>query len=316
MKPANPTLNDIQGSFEAISNQGRNFEINRENWAFFPGGHFQGIQFFHGAEPRLAISSSSSRNAYMVICRLDDFARQPAGEVINVTGLSGRPLKHAGGIQAIGKVFVVGVEDDEKQDRSQVQFLQLEDHNPIPQLIPHLTINREGSVRVSTAGAAGIVVDDRRYVLAVGSWDSATIDFYTAGPNAFDDQSESFAKFKTWTQSGADRSSWSDPDYLNYQSLNLVRSREAWGGFALCLLGFARSGGRDLVDLFRVDLEQEPPRMLVKKGRKHMIAGNGVNFSRGAGVSVDSPDRIRIFAVKGTSGSASGGGTIVCSVFD
>lgn len=318
MKPANPVVNDLEAAFAALSGQGRSFEIDRRNWSFFSGGHFQGVQYFPGVPPRLAISSSSRHNAYLVICSLEDLDRNPTGEVLNVTALAGLPLKHAGGIQSVGDFFAVGLEDDEGQRDSQILFLQLEDASPIPRLIPHLSIRRSGPERVSTAGAAGLVDDGDGYLLAVGSWDSETIDFYTAPADAFFNTAKSFSLAVVWKESEADRSGWSDPAFRNYQSLNLVRSLNPSqsADSALYLLGFASRGSRDWADLYRLDLDRAPQQMLVKVSARRMETSGGVRFSRGAGVWVESPQRIRIFAVKGSSGGFSSGESIVLNVFE
>jgi hypothetical protein len=288
----NPVMNDVPGAFVRVPIRPRSVKIDRKAIVLPSGGHFQGIQRIGGSRnEQLVVTSSSNTIAYCVICDLSpDGATGRARPPLTLGEL---PLKHAGGCQLAGNIMAVGVEDDKARNRSNIDFWDLA-AKPKPALLTALTIERSGPEKVTSAGAVGITTYGRGALLAVGTWDCDTIDFYTTPTVPF----SKFTFTKTWTKAGADKRSWIDQTFGAYQNVNLVTQRD---GKAF-LIGFHRSGDTDWMDLFSLNLQAPPSNVLRKIDKKHMYCTDGCSFRDGAGIYVRSPAVFDVYAVKGTSG--------------
>jgi hypothetical protein len=233
--------------------------------------------------------------------------------VEHVTTLAPTPLDHASGFQRLANGIAVGVEDDNGRRRSDIQFWQTRG-SLAPRQLRDLTISRSGAKKVSTAGAVGIAEVGARTLLAVGTWDSATIDFYWVTGNPFQDSTRQFRLWRTWRKRGADKTGWIDRNFGIYQSLNLVTQQNG----ELFMVAFNRSpAGKDFMDLYAIDLRPstDSTRMLRKVAKKHMICRGGANFSKAAGIFVRSQTRFLVFAAKETSGGYRSGTTITLNRF-
>lgn len=175
LRDANPQLNDPLRAFENIPREGRVIKFRRRNTEFPDGGHFQGIQSFYDSslEKQICfISRNSDSKAYFITVAFDP-GPQSFGEIRHSQYLPSDgnqpPLRHAGGIQLIGKYLVVGVEDNQNKRRSQVQFWDVSDPFAPKQRTP-LGIIRESSTPMDkTAGAVGIVKRANDHLLVVAN---------------------------------------------------------------------------------------------------------------------------------------------------
>jgi hypothetical protein len=289
----NPVMNDVAAAFVRIPIRPQSVTIDRTGIRLPVGGHFQGVQRVSGAQgEQLVVTSSSDTIAYCVLC---DLKRDGVtGRARDLVTLGELPLKHAGGCQVVGSIMAVGVEDDKARNRSNVDFWNLA-AKPTPALLSPLTIQRSGPEKVSSAGAIGITTYGRGAILAVGTWDCDTIDFYTSSTIPF----SKFTFAQTWTRSAANKGNWIDQTFGSYQNISLITQRNG----RVFLIGFHRSGDSDWMDLYSVDLDAPAPNMLRKIDKKHMYCSDGCSFRDGAGVYVRSATMIDIYAVKGLSGN-------------
>ncbi len=294
----NPLLDDVARAFARIPTRPRAISIDRRGVALPAGGHFQGIQRLAPGPLRLAISSSSDSRSYLVLCDLADDGS--SGRARPPIRLADAPMHHAGGCQAVGHHLVVGVEDDDAKTTSQVQFWNLAG---APGRLDRLTIDRRGRAEVSTAGAVGLTSYRGGAALVVATWDAGTIDLYTCAQDPFLPGAGPFRLQRTWSRAGADKTGWVDANVGDYQSVNLVTQANG----TLFLIGFNRSGGDDWMDLFALDAEAPPARMLRKVAKKHMYCTNGCTFRHGAGVFVASSSQFEVYAVNGDSGDHQNG---------
>jgi len=233
-----------------------------------------------------------------------------AGVVERVSTLASAPLKHAGGFQAEGDVLAIGVEDDSARDRSQVLLWRCA-IGSMPVKVG--TIARSGPRDVSTAGAVGVAAYPGGMVLAVGTWNCRTIDFYISAGNPLIDPSATFSLWRTWRSSDADKEEWIDGNFGAYQSLNLLTQLNG----ELFMAGFHRSSGDDWMDLYSVNMSAQSPasRMLCKVAKKHMICHGGGDFSKAVGLQIVSTTRFEVYAAKGSSGDHVTGTTITLNRF-
>lgn len=312
MSDANPQVSNVPDAFNRIRGQGAIGELVTGDTSFPPGGHLQGIQRSYVTKNRAAtmiISSSSDSESYFFVgslplpfdsdglsapaCAWESEGGGNAETVVYYHKLCDAPLKHAGGIQVIERYLVVGVEDNSSRDRSRVLFYEISDPAS-PQQLRHLAIERSGSGL--TAGAVGIVKRGSDHLLVVGRWDSEVLDFYVSNGSPLCDMDCQFSLWRTWDSSDADRSDWS-PDHVwgSHQSLNLVRDTSG----DLYLLGFNRDEeGRNVLDLFRLDISQGTSKMIQKLRIRTMHCHPGVSFGYGAGIFI-TPNGLAVYACEG-----------------
>lgn len=234
------------------------------------GGHLQGVQLFNGT---LIISGSSKKFAYLAIFRkvAEKF------KFVATKKLAEDPFNHAGGFQVAEEWLAVGVEDPVGKRSS---LIQLVDVSSLEKLSapPVYTLKRKGEYKRSTAGAVALLKRKDHFLLAVGSWDCTVIDFYTS--NHTDPYADDF-KFEAWTSwdsREAKRKNWIDRDYNSYQSLQLT---EDTTGFYLT--GFARSGGKNVADVFRLDVQTDPYDLVQKVGSYSVQCKADVTFRNSGG---------------------------------
>ncbi len=155
-------ISNVAAALASVPAEGKLLRIARGDARVPPGGHLQGIQvrFDAAGKRNLAFLSHDSLSvAYLVIAEL------PAnldgdGRVVHVHEFpsdgQSPPLRHAGGIQILGNVLVVGLEDNQQKTRSEVQFWDVSTpEKPAPW--KHLTIRRSGAPKDKTAGAVGLL---------------------------------------------------------------------------------------------------------------------------------------------------------------
>jgi hypothetical protein len=134
------------------------------------GGHLQGIQLYNET---LFVSGSSKEFGYLGLFQKlgDDF------RFIGLKKLATDPLNHAGGFQIADNWLAVGLEDPVGKRESIVQLIDVSSFQKL-QGPPVYTLRRKGDYQFSTAGAVALLKRKDHFLLAIGTWDCRTIDFY------------------------------------------------------------------------------------------------------------------------------------------
>jgi hypothetical protein len=301
-RDSNPQLDDPIRAFEAIPSDARKIAFGRGDAEFPNGGHFQGIQSYFDVPHNKQIcfiSHDSEVNAYFIVVAFDP-GQQSVGAIRHLQYLPSDghqpPLRHPGGMQLIGRYLVIGVEDNRDRHRSQVQFWDVSDAFH-PQQRTSLTVFRESATpEDKTAGAVGIVKRACDHLLVVANWDARALDFYESNGLSLSDDACRFTFKIRWTSMDANRDLWEpDENWGRYQAVNLVCDRD----FHIFLLGFnTASQGRDIIDLFSVDLSKPSEDIIRKLADKHMIFEGGVQFSYSGGIYIKSSSELSCYATE------------------
>ena len=283
---SNPTIDNFPGALASVPAEGALLKFARGAIDVPRGGHLQGIQMRLDAlsKRHLAfLSHDSLTTAYLVIVEFSaDLSAEGRAIHVHPFPSDGRspPLRHAGGIQLVGDVLVVGLEDNQLKTRSEVQFWIVADP-PKPVQLTHLTVYRSGVPKDMTAGAVGLVRREKDHLLAVGNWDSRAIDFYRSNGKQLDDTGCRFEFHARWRDDRADKRGWKpDATFAPYQAINLVGEPSG----KIFLLGFATdSTGRDIVDLFSLDMSQKREALVRKLASQRMQLQAENNFRSSGG---------------------------------
>ncbi|MDF1785764.1 MAG: hypothetical protein P1U82_07830 [Verrucomicrobiales bacterium] len=255
------------------------------------GGHLQGVQWFEQAEKEfLLLSGSSKDHSYVLKVPLSD---QDDTES-RMTTLLPSPYRHAGGIQIVdGQYAAIGLEDNKAKNTSKVWVTDVSAKTLGNTMKPLVSIEREGKLERATAGAIAMAKLKDRYLLVVGTWDSATLDFYESNGHPLNDARCRFEKGVTWSALEADRSDWTDSNYGSYQNLNLIIDKQG----RCFLAGFCRNDEANRLDLYewRRNPLTEIPALLVKRGTRsfHCIE---TTFQAGGGLRIKDDGSIMIYA--------------------
>ena len=268
------------------------------------GGHLQGVQLRRDAAGKRELgflSHDSLTVAYLLVVEFADEAPDH-GRILHVLTFpsDGRspPLRHAGGIQLLGDVLVVGLEDNQQKERSEVQFWNVADPKQ-PRQLTHLTVRRSGEPKDKTAGAVGLVAEGNRHLLAVANWDSRAVDLYVSNEKPLADADCRFELLARWRDDVADKMNWQpDNTFASYQAINLFAGQDG----AIQLLGFATTPiGKDVADLYVLDPRQPAEKLLRKVARQslkfdgdaHFIDAAGLWFDNGGLVLLATPQKRR-----------------------
>jgi hypothetical protein len=214
-------------------------------------------------------------------------------QVTAIKPLLARPFKHAGGFQVCGDYLAVGIEDDNTKETSRVWILKQAHLLETAAPKPVIEIERRGRYKRATAGAVGMAKVAGRHLLCVGTWDCDTIDIYRSNGKGLDDPACQFTLHETWDAKAADRSNWSDDDFAAYQNINLVTDT----GQCVFLIGFARTGGADVADVF--ELKFDPAVSIERrlaKLRRCAFQGQETSFRHGAGLVVTDAKTLSILS--------------------
>jgi hypothetical protein len=189
-------------------------------------------------------------------------------------------LRHAGGIQLVDDLVVVGLEDNQQKKRSEVQFWNVANPEQ-PAQLAHLTVRRGGEPKDMTAGAVGLVRRERDYLLAVANWDSRAVDFYTStGGTALDDPACRFELRVRWRDDVAEKDDWRPGrEFGAYQAINLVA--DSRGKFFM--IGLHTVGEKDLADLFTIQMAGAASRLVRKIAAKELRLPEGCHFRYAGG---------------------------------
>jgi hypothetical protein len=258
---------------ETLSIEAQTVSIPVPTEASIEGGHLQGVQIVNGT---LIVSGSSRKYGYLAIFQL------LAGEFkfLGTKKLASGPLNHAGGFQVAENWLAVGIEDPIGKRTSVIQLIDVSSFEKLSGP-PVYSLKRKGEFKRSTAGAVALLKRDGHFLLAVGSWDSTVIDFYTS--NHTDPYSEDF-KFEPWTSwdsREAKRKNWIDRDYNSYQSLQLTEDSTG-----VYITGFARTGGTNVADVFRLSIDADPYTLMKKVAVYSVQCRGDVTFRNGAGLTI------------------------------
>ena len=286
-----PPLADVPAAVEKLPVRAQPLAFSFPNvGSLAKGGHLQGVQMrlYPESKRHVAfISHDSQTSAYLVSVEFPtDLAG--AGKVLHVQTLpsdgKSPPLRHAGGFQLAGSLLAVGVEDNQQKLRSQVQFWDVALPSD-PRQLEHLTIERLGVPKDQTSGAVAFIERPNDFLVAVANWDSRAIDFYTSTTKNLFDHKTRFEHRLRWTVAAADAKVW-QPDgvFGAYQAINLMADAQD----KLFLLGTdSPTAGGDALDLYAVDLDQPPARVLRKLLRKSFTLAVQGRFRFAGGVWVE-----------------------------
>jgi hypothetical protein len=237
------------------------------------GGHLQGIQLYNNS---LFVSGSSSKYAYLGLFQKlgTDF------RFIGIKKLAAAPFNHAGGFQIAENWLAVGIEDPVGKRQSMIQLIDISSFAKISSP-PVYTLHRKGEFKRSTAGAVAILKREDHFLLAVGSWDCVTIDFYVS--NGLDPYSDGFLfePWSSWDSREAVRKDWTSKKMGSYQNLQL--SEDSTG---LYITGFGRVGnGVDQADVFKMNPAADPYTLMQKVASYSVQCSGDVTFRNGAGLA-------------------------------
>lgn len=258
--------------------------VNSDFEVYTKGGHVQGIQYYRSSDAEyVVISGSSDKAGYYVMVDLGK-ARLVRYNKIDIT-----PYDHAGGFQLVGDFMVIGVEDNLNKDASKIVFYNLSKPGE-SDLKPTHTILRGKAFKSKTAGAVGISQYRDHHLMAVLSWDAATVDFYKSNGKPIRDSAFEMSLVYTWLPVVENKKDWSSSSWSSYQAVSLF----AGANDNLYLFGFARKGFQDVADLFEVQ-ESQGRYSLQKIGTRQFKAGK-YSFRYGAGMSISSQGKLFLYA--------------------
>jgi hypothetical protein len=304
----NPTIDNVVKAYRRVATHPISIKIDRTGVVLPQGQHFQGIQRFPGKQrdPRLLVITSSSNSVpYFVPCAMaDDWL---SGQASSPVIMAKKRWNHAGGCQAVGQFLVVGLENLNIENGSEVQFWNCRQSPPKPRR--KMTIHRAPKGKTSTAGAVGLTWSGMGAVLAVASYNATTVDFYRSKGNPF--KGSRLKRLFKWKASDAKKTDWIDKNFGHYQNVNLVTQTNG----DLYMVAFDLGGGTDWMDLYSVNLGGHPRSALKKVAKKKMYCTNGCTFNDGSGIYIPSSDRFEVYAVKGKSGDHVTGTTIYANYF-
>ncbi len=263
----------IVSKFKSISNNPTVIEFTNTKKINNIGGHLQGIQLFYNGKSKYAfLSGSSSSYAYFSVVKLGDKI-----QVISVNDLMNKPFKHAGGFQIYQNYLAVGIEDNQKKDKSKVCIYDIS--NPEnPSVEPIAIIKREGKPKRSTAGCVGIAKYNDKALLAVGDWDTKNIDFYACKFNEI--EKGGFEKIQSINTDKILKEGWVDNNWHSYQNINLINFNND-----LYLIGLGQNNAQeDIADIYRLNEKSPGNFNLIKLATKTFICKSESSFKAGAGV--------------------------------
>lgn len=238
------------------------------------GGHLQGIQFFEKDEQKYVFMSGSSDScSYLVRVKLGE-----KNEVVSVIDLMEKPFKHAGGFQIFENYLAVGIEDNEKKDKSKVCIYDVLTPENF-KIQPLAIINRNGESKRSTAGCVGITSFQDKILVLVGDWDTQHLDFYLSTSGNL--KNAGFNLISTINTNNISKNGWSDKNWWPYQNINIFKGNKENEWF---LIGLGQNKkGDNLADLFLCEADSMGSFSLQKIQSKTFHTSNNCSFKAAAG---------------------------------
>lgn len=274
---------ELKTAFEEISNipvsirYSSNLEINNK------GGHLQGIQRFENNDGEyFFFTGSSEKYAYCTVLETAN------NKIISVNKLYDKPFKHAGGFQIFENFMAVGIEDNDKKDKSKVCIYDIS--KPEENFGEPITIiERLGTPFRNTAGCVGITKIKNKYLVAVGDWDTKNIDFYWFDPQNLTEKIT--GKICSIEIEKITKTDWINNEWNAYQNINLFCINDK-----LYLTGLGQnSKSEDIADLFEVTEVKNDDFQLKKIASGIFNCTNECSFKAGAGMEYKNGE-FRIFA--------------------
>ncbi len=285
----NPTNTDIPTAFQNVAVERTKITFNNPDFKIRgEGGHLQGVQYYtNGITEYMIVSGSSDSTSYYAMI---DIATQ---KVVRYHEMTTTPLDHAGGIQVIGDFLVVGVEDNLDKNSSKILFFDISKPG-VSDLAPALTIDRSGEFKTKTAGAVGITHFDTQHLLAVATWDAATIDFYWSNAKPLSDPACRFELIQTWTPTKGEKDDWIDKWWRSYQGINLFTGADG----KMYMFAFFKSKDGNFADLFEISFSNETKKFTLKKtASKQFFVADGNHFRNGGGVRLVGTDELHVYSI-------------------
>ena len=239
------------------------------------GGHLQGIQ---AVGNKIYISGSSHATGYLAIFKGDGVKL----DFLGIKELSQKPFTHAGGMQISNNWLAVGCEDPVGKKKSMVVLQDVTNSGSLAGP-PSYALKREGNKNLATAGAVGLLKRDNHFLLAVASWDSRTIDFYTSN-HLYPTRSDfAFTYWATWDSDLAERKEWVDKRFIAYQNIQLFED-----GTGIYLVGTGTdTKKRHVADVFELKTDTKKYEMLTKVRSRNFRVEGSASFRNGAGLVQD-----------------------------
>lgn len=266
-------VNNVPEAFEALSSEPETIFISNEIKVPSEGGHLQGVQVIekNGTE-KLLISGSSLTQAYVLQV---DLATRKTDTLI---ALMKEPYRHAGGIQVSEPYLVVGIEDNFTKTSSKVCLYNYRDGN-LYKARPTFTMDRKGEAKRQTAGSTGLLAIDTGYLMVVSNWESRNWDFYRIDPEK--NEQKMLASFAA------------PDDWASYQSINLIRDKEA-----IYAIGFYNKERVCYADLILVSSLETFEPIMQKVHTKIFNCTNEVDFGAAAGLQVNEEGNLHIWGTQ------------------
>ena len=250
------------------------------------GGHIQGIQLYQKAGKSWYFFSGSSANqSYLAI------ADAESRNVISVQKLLDEPYRHAGGFQIMDDLLAVGIEDNEKKDKSLIHVYRILNAEK-GELKLLQQIERKGDYKRMTAGSVALTKLDTELYLFVGNWDNHDLDLYRLPLDKLESPNQEFEWLSSINSDELDRSTWVEKSWFSYQNINFF-----WKDERLYLAAMAEKGlgGKQLLDIFACDLKGK--NMGLEKVFHQSFPKKGDSgFRWGGGVYVDEKGNLQIMA--------------------
>lgn len=271
-------------AFDAISDQ-PTFLMSDEISGEVPnGGHLQGIQV---SGDKVFVSGSSGDQGYLAIFK----GHETKLSFIGLKVLSKKPFTHAGGFQIEHNWLAVGCEDPIAKKSSIVVMQNVENGSAIAGT-PSYVLKREGEKKLATAGAIGLLKREDHFLLAVASWDVATIDFYVSNHLYPSKEDFEFSRWTTWDKATTRHKEWVDKKTLSYQNVQLF---EDPSGIYLAGTGI-NSKGKQIAHVFRIDEKKDKYDMMVKVRSREFNLPGSASFRNGAGFVKDG-DKLSLWTI-------------------
>jgi hypothetical protein len=280
-------IGSLPESFMAVDAEPQSIVCQNEIKVNDQGGHLQGIQILvKNDEAYAIISGSSEAYAYYSVVELGTC------KVLSVNKLMYQPFKHAGGIQILQDLMVVGIEDNDLKNRSRVCIYEIGDPAN-PPVIPLIQIEREGVPLRSTAGCCAMNRMENKCLVVVGDWDTKHLDFYICDEHQLTQRQNAFEKVYTMDTEKIDRTDWADKEWHAYQNINLLRDKDGKS----YLFGFGQNVHEEnIADLFLVENRDLREFWLKKLISKTFNCKRGADFRSGAGIFLEPDGNMKVIS--------------------
>jgi hypothetical protein len=266
MNTKNPRIKDFIEAYNNIKDNIGVSQIHSDVDLSGSGGHIQGIATYYNFRI-ISHSEDSNRKGYLLIYWLRDY----------LTKVEVPETNHPGGIQIIGDILVVPVEDTAS---SIIYFYRLDkmtETNPIPERLPY-SFNRNNK-RCGGVGITNFTSDNKElYLLA--TYDSGNIDLYVT---------QDFPG-SNWEQKGGTYNC-TESGYSEICLLTDVNQTVYMIGFRTENIPNTAEGYNDYMDIFKINTNDW--RIEPLNSSRHMHCNHkrtkgmfGVHFRWGAGIDI------------------------------